>query len=215
MKVFVNLGTTSLATREDARSFVGVLWWMVSEFLVLAVVNWTLVGIFFFPAPFLSSPPCTYHEPGKQESQHQCREQESERERKFFFFLIMIFDIFMHPLRQQENEMEARSIFLLRLFYLFVNLARFLLRLRLYDTQIAPTSISSLSLSDSHCYISSVVLEQIERHFDVYAHDTIIAPSLFFRNSFGKRTPHSQHRNNECVVLEPSEMLVVSATRQL
>lgn len=25
MKVFVNLGTTSLATREDARSFVGVL----------------------------------------------------------------------------------------------------------------------------------------------------------------------------------------------
>ena len=146
MKVFVNLGTTSLATREDAHFFFGVLSSMFSDFLFLAVVNWTLVGIFFFPAPFSSSPPCIYHEPGKQESKTPVQgRRERERKRKFFFFLIMIFDIFMHPLRQRENEVEAKSIFLLRLFYLFVNLVRFLLRL--YDIQIAPTSIPSRSRS--------------------------------------------------------------------
>jgi len=33
---------------------------------------------------------------------------------------------------------------------------------------------------------------------------------IFFFFSFGKRTPNNQYRINECVVLEPSEMLVVS-----
>jgi hypothetical protein len=30
-------------------------------------------------------------------------------------------------------------------------------------------------------------------------------------NSFGKRTPTNQYRINECVILEPSELLVVSS----
>ena len=112
--------------------------------------------------------------------------------------------------------MEARSIFLLRRrFYLFVNLVRFLLFFFFSTTYKLRLHQYHLSLFVSHCDISSVVLEQIERHFNVYTHDTILPPSLFFRNSFGKRTPHTQHRINECVVLEPSEMLVVSSASRL
>ena len=41
----------------------------------------------------------------------------------------------------------------------------------------------------------------LNRH--LYSYD------ITFRLSFGKRTPTNQYRMNECVLLEPSELLVV------
>jgi hypothetical protein len=116
----------------------------------------------------------------------------------------MIFDIFMYPLRHRERERgqidfssSSFHVYLLTLFVLFFSLPR---------TYYCYTNI----ISPSHHYTSTLVLEQIERHFYVYTHDIIV--HLFFShfNSFGKRTPSNQYRINECVVLEPSEMLVVS-----
>jgi hypothetical protein len=126
----------------------------------------------------------------------------------FFLFLIIIFDIFMYPLRHREKEggREAKSIFLL-LSCLFVNLVRssfFLYRARTTITTAIPTPSLSLSLITTHLLLS------LNRSGDIYVYIHDIIVRIFFFNSFGKRTPNNQYRINECVVLEPSEMLVVS-----
>ena len=71
------------------------------------------------------------------------------------------------------------------------------------------TSTSFLSLSRFRSCVEEI-LEQIERHFNADAHDIIIRNLFLFLNSFGKRSETTAYRTNECVVLEPSEMLVVS-----
>ncbi len=101
----------------------------------------------------------------------------------FLLFLIMIFDVFMYPLRhQKKGRRKAESIFLRLLLCLFVNLVRssffFLYRAHSILTTAIPTSSSPLS----HHYTFSIVLEQIERHLYVYIHDII--DHLFFLSFF-------------------------------
>ncbi len=123
-----------------------------------------------------------------------------------FLFWIMIFDIFMYPLRHREREGgQAKSIFL-PLSCLFVNLVRssFFSLPYTYYYNYCNTNIISFSLITIHLLLS------LNRSSDIYVYTHDIIVRLFFFNSFGKRTPSNQYRINECVVLEPSEMLVVS-----
>ncbi len=98
---------------------------------------------------------------------------------------------YIYPLRQKKKV----SFFFYSLLYLFVNLARSL--------PFAYYKYQHFSLPRS--LITTYSSLTLNRH--LYSYDIIIG----LMNSFGKRTPTNQYRINECVILEPSELLVVSS----
>lgn len=152
------------------------------------MVNWIAVGISSFLAPSLSSLPCIYPEQGKTTVS----------------ISIIVVRLWMLPLRQHEREKREDVFLLLRLRCFFCNLARSLQLAHTPSTITIPTLLF-LSLL---CIYSSPWIDQAT--FLHLWHNRSPFHFHSLSTSFGKRTPSTPYRLNECVILEPSEMLVVS-----